>query len=63
MLPLNLSGWLLLALLFAELFLLEGVDGRLAGLLLLFAVAGVDACFAAGVDVLRACFGEMAGAL
>jgi hypothetical protein len=44
-------------------FLFEGVDERVAGLLLLFAFAGVDACFAAGLDGPRACFGDIAGAL
>ena len=70
-----LVAWLLgllLALLFAGLFVLllavvflfEGaVDGWLAGWLLLFAAAAVDACFAAGAGVARACFGDMAGAL
>jgi hypothetical protein len=53
---------LLLAWLLAVVFLFEGADGWLAGLLL-FAAAAVDACFAAGVDAARACFGDMAGAL
>src|SRR6266851_8583156 len=57
-----LFGRLLFALLLAVLFLVEGVDG-LAGLLLLFAFAGADACFAAVVDPPRACFGDTAGAL
>src|SRR5580704_16831648 len=57
-----LFGWLPFDLLLAVLFLFEGVDGWLAGLLLLFAFAGADACFA-GVEGPRACFGDMAGAL
>jgi hypothetical protein len=57
LLLLILFGWLLFALLLAVLFLFEVEDGWLAGLLLLFAFAGVD------VDGPRACFGDMAGAL
>src|SRR5258708_36204194 len=74
-----LFGWLLFALLLAFLlawlfalsfvlllatvFLFEAADAWLAGLLLLSALATVDACFVAGVDGPRACFGDMAGAL
>ena len=59
----GLLGWLLFALLPSALFLFEVVEAWFAGLPLLFAVAGLDACFVAGVDGPRACFGDMAGAL